>query len=309
MTFGPGGDLWYVSGTLIGQRVYEAIFQATASGVAMRAVFPSPTDAPVDMVAGSDGALWLVDAGADQIDRYVPGGTLTGFPAPKGPVNIVAGPDGALWFTETWPAIGRITPSGELSEFPLPAGSGPYGITVGPDGALWFAEWQAGAIGRMTTDGDLQQFPVPNASGRPAGADGPTPMHLAVGPDGAIWFTDPGDNSIGRVAGGRVTEYPVPPLAKSEEVQAGVSDAVPEAIADGPDGALWVTEANAKAIARVDPSGVPAVSAPTRRRTRSPLTARCSTPTRFAQLGSTKPRISREAGRCRAAPERARGSR
>jgi virginiamycin B lyase len=47
--------------------------------------------------------------------------------------------------------IGRITPVGAVTEFPLPtAGSAPVGITAGPDGNLWFAEQAGNRIGRIT---------------------------------------------------------------------------------------------------------------------------------------------------------------
>jgi len=63
----------------------------------------------------------------------------------------VTGPDGNLWFTEyASDQIGRMTPAGVVTEFPLPAGSAPYGIVVGPDGNLWFAETGSNKIGRMT---------------------------------------------------------------------------------------------------------------------------------------------------------------
>ncbi len=53
---------------------------------------------------------------------------------------MVEGPDGKMWFTEA-DKIGRITPSGEITEFPLPTpDSAPMGITTGPDGNLWFTE-------------------------------------------------------------------------------------------------------------------------------------------------------------------------
>ncbi len=59
------------------------------------------------------------------------------------PDGITAGPDGNLWFTESGGnKIGRITPSGQITEFPLPTGiTKPYypiGITAGPEGNLWF---------------------------------------------------------------------------------------------------------------------------------------------------------------------------
>lgn len=56
------------------------------------------------------------------------------------PIDIVAGPDGALWFTEQHGhKIGRMTPQGAIAEFATPTPqSFPTGITVGLDGAVWF---------------------------------------------------------------------------------------------------------------------------------------------------------------------------
>jgi virginiamycin B lyase len=50
------------------------------------------------------------------------------------PEGITAGPDGNLWFTEfTGNRIGRITPAGTVTEFPVLTGKrGPEGITAGP---------------------------------------------------------------------------------------------------------------------------------------------------------------------------------
>jgi len=57
-----------------------------------------------------------------------------------------------LWFTENeGDRIGRITPTGQITEFPLPTGSGsPEGITAGPDGTLWFTKSYWNKIGRIT---------------------------------------------------------------------------------------------------------------------------------------------------------------
>ncbi len=73
--------------------------------------------------------------------------------------GITSGPDGNLWFTEgaadTTDTIGRLTPAGSFTAFPLPTdgsdGSRPRSITAGPDGNLWFTEELAGEIGRITT--------------------------------------------------------------------------------------------------------------------------------------------------------------
>jgi streptogramin lyase len=75
--------------------------------------------------------------------------------------GITAGPDGNIWFTEYGNnTLGRITPTGVLTEFPIPkAGSYPTDITSGPDGNLWFTEDYN--IGRITPTGTVTAFPIP----------------------------------------------------------------------------------------------------------------------------------------------------
>src|SRR5262245_6266573 len=60
--------------------------------------------------------------------------------------GITTGPDGNVWFTEqAGPKIGRITPAGVVTEFPISeAGShpsSPKAICAGPDGNLWFIDF------------------------------------------------------------------------------------------------------------------------------------------------------------------------
>lgn len=87
-------------------------------------------------------------------------GQITHFPEPPGlhgsPFEIVAGADGNLWFnhtallTPTGQAIGRITPSGEITEFRLGlyARSHPEELTSS-GGRLWFIDRETGAIGTI----------------------------------------------------------------------------------------------------------------------------------------------------------------
>ncbi len=97
--------------------------------------------------------------------------------------------DGNLWFTEYFGNnIGKITPSGVITEFPIPtASSYPYGIASGPDGNLWFTEYSANKIGRITTAGAIRE------SGSKGGVG---PISIAAGPDGNIWFTEYMGNAI-----------------------------------------------------------------------------------------------------------------
>jgi len=63
-----------------------------------------------------------------------------GLNAEAQPNTLTTGPDGNVWFIDdggTTPAIGRITPTGAITEFSVPVGE-PSVITGGPDGNVWF---------------------------------------------------------------------------------------------------------------------------------------------------------------------------
>ncbi len=115
-------------------------------------------------------------------------------------VAMTAGPDGNVWFARVIyyysyeDEIGRVTPSGQVTEFPLPSKepgkSGLPAIVTGPDGNLWFTESIANQIGRITTSGQITQFPLPHGESRPVG--------ITAGPDGNLWFTEQAADKIGR---------------------------------------------------------------------------------------------------------------
>jgi streptogramin lyase len=209
---------------------------------------------------------------------------ITAFSVPtlhSEPYAIAAGPDGNLWFLEmVTNQIGRITPQGQVSEFPLPTYGGPTvdfldAITAGPDGNLWFTD--SIGIGRITPAGQITQFPLPPPNNDPngitSGPDGnlwfllggkigrmtpagqvtlfPLPTRqsdlvwITAGPDGNLWFTVNGDEQIGRITPqGQITEFPLPP-----------SNGDPWGITAGPDGNLWFTELTGNRIGRITPAG------------------------------------------------------
>jgi streptogramin lyase len=159
---------------------------------------------------------------------------------------MAPGADGNLWFTRAAPGgapavavgVGRITPRGEIVEYPVPSFPWDYrigGIAAGPDGALWFAETGRGMIGRVTLGGQVTSFPLPAGVAEPGA--------IAAGPDGALWFTANADQ-IGRIeTDGDVTVFSLAPGSR------------PTGIAAGPDGALWITEAGTSKIARMTTGG------------------------------------------------------
>ncbi len=132
------------------------------------------------------------------VSAQMPPAPIAEFPIPtanSGPSDIALGPDGNLWFTEAQGnRIGRITPAGVITEFPLPDSSVPQGIVAGPDGNMWFAELFGNRIGRITPSGIITEFPLP------AGSTGSSqPRGIASGADDNLWFTEDTNGKIGQI--------------------------------------------------------------------------------------------------------------
>lgn len=141
------------------------------------------------------------------------------------PYSLAAGPDGNVWFAETFAnKIGKVTPDGIFTEYPLPASSSrPASLTAGPDGNMWFTEAFANKIGKVTPAGAFTEYPVPTRDS--------LPNSIAAGVDGSLWFTEVGAGTIGKVTpGGSFNEYSVifPDAAGSLK-----------AITPGPDAKMW----------------------------------------------------------------------
>jgi streptogramin lyase len=278
---GPDGNVWF---TVVGPS--PAIGRITPSGQITE--FPLSTGLPDSITSGPDGNLWFTDGGCSSylsfhgnasgpcgIGRITPSGQITelptttaGFPEsangmPDGfPDAITSGPDGNVWFTDgscsqgiSFPVgmgnaaceIGRITPSDQITEFPVGA-TYPDAIAAGPDGNLWFTDSmtvtngsEPVSIGRITPSGQVTKFSAGlGAHSVPGPAVGvpemnqPGPHGITSGSDGNMWFIDVGTLSIARITpSDRISEFP-----------AGLHRA-PQSIARGPDGNLWFTDTHA----------------------------------------------------------------
>jgi virginiamycin B lyase len=187
-------------------------------------------DGKADIVGFASNGVWTSAATTGIV------ATTIEFPLPTpgaGPFSIALGPDGNAWLTEVQGnAIGKITPTGAITEFPFHGNPG--GITAGPDGALWFTEIGGNKIGSITTAGQFgAEFTIPTA--------GAFAHEITAGPDGALWFAEAGTDKIGRITtAGQFSEFPVP-----------TSGGAPFGIAAGPDGNMWFTEIHSNKIGRI----------------------------------------------------------
>ena len=241
LTAGPDGNLWFL------ETGANRVGRITPAGVSVDFAAPSWFGDFSSITAGSDGNLWFTTMTGGVV-RMTPGGSTTVFLfdlSTQAPGGITTGPDGNLWFTEVATRrIGRLTPSGSLTEFAGPGNPGPTGFTAGLAGtagrSVWLTLEDANAIDVVVpppgTPSTMAVPPTPHA--RPHG--------VIAGPDGNLWFTERGANQIAMMGSSvaRVTEYPIP-----------TANSQPSGIASGSDGNLWFTESAAGRIGRITPTG------------------------------------------------------
>ena len=166
---GPDDALWFTD-----RSTPEAIGRITTSGHVTHFTDASLNN-PIDITAGPDGALWFTNSGTrtdsnGSIGRVSTTGVISNFTDPRlrNPEGITKGPDGNLWFTnDGGNSIGRITPAGGVTIYPIPKGGPadqPDAITTGPDGNLWFTiiGSDTGSIGSITRPKRLSWRPREN---------------------------------------------------------------------------------------------------------------------------------------------------
>jgi len=147
----------------------------------------------------------------------------------------------ALVYEPNGESIGRITTSGDISEYPLEGTccAQPASIARGSDGALWFTEPGTNSVGRITTQGSVKQYQLPTGFGF-------VTLGIASGPDGSLWVTDQSTNQLLRLTTtGVITAYSLP-----------TADAGAGAITAGPDGSVWFVESYADQIATAAACGL-----------------------------------------------------
>jgi virginiamycin B lyase len=208
-------------------------------------------------------------------------GDIHEFPLPAPSTDVAEGPDGNIWLAMP-DAIGRMTPQGAVTIFPLESGHNPSGLTADRDGAIWFTEGSVDRLGRISTAGNVTETVVRGRGSFPQGIVafpgggiwfthtieignlipwGGLGLHglptlndfsqdICVGPDKNLWFTVHNDRNrnvswIGQLThwDGRIKQYKLDDKSH------------PLGITAGPDGNLWFTDEKANRIGKLSVTG------------------------------------------------------
>lgn len=207
LQFGPDHNLWYVAKQVFPPSTLE-IRRSSVTGAT--AVFTLPSDSTnVSFAFDAAGNLWYIRAkNALQSDA------------------------------QGW--IGRLDPSGHITEFALPAHSAPASIVAGPDGNMWFFDDGTHTVGKITPAGVATELALPYQSR----LSGTAQEEIIVGPDHNVWFTDPHTAFIGRVTpAGELTLFSV-----------GIGG-FPYDLVAGPDGGMWFLDGRMDAIGQISADG------------------------------------------------------
>lgn len=265
LAVGPEGNMWFLQASGYPDGIPGWLERMEPNGTVTGTFDTGRSHEPVDLTAGTDGNVWFTTRAEyfqlGTIGRITPLGQIEEWMIPNleesylgGGRAIAAGADGSLWFTVSTPnvegkaIIGRVTPMGNITEYPVPSGgeglpvvSEPVGIALGADGNMWFTDdghdrEGHNLIGRITPTGSLSEFPIPTV-----GAD---PVAIALGSDGNMWFTEPGASKVARITpAGQITEFSAP------SVGGGLNGLV-----RGSDGNMWFS--GAVGVNWVNPEGV-----------------------------------------------------
>ena len=187
---GPDGNLWFTE-------LDNRIGRITTAGVITEYTTAGVIE-PYGITSAKDGLLWFTVYGSGEIGSIDPSSgqislypILGYFPAPTG---IAVGPDGNVWFVagsffgDDHGQLGRVSPNGAITNFPLPTSTaGPQDI-VSSRGFLWFTEAVANQLGKATTGGAISEFGLP-------GKPGPTSIVSAIS-GRTMWVALPRSNTI-----------------------------------------------------------------------------------------------------------------
>lgn len=197
-------------------------------------------DRPRGLALGSDGSLFVADAGNHRI-RLV---------TPSGVISTVAG-TGAQGAA----GDGGVATAAQLNL--------PSGVALGPDGSLYIADFGNHLVRRVDPSGVISTIA---GGGSSLGDGGPGPLaqlvpwSIAVDARGSVYVGDPLDHRVRRIdPTGMIRTYAGTGTVGlvGDGGPAALAQVDPRGVAVGPDGSVFISDVTGSgSIRRIDPSGI-----------------------------------------------------
>lgn len=207
---GPNGDMWVAE-----WRVGKIGEIRMPDGPIREFPFGGPDRDAIGLTMGPDRNLWFVTRDGGAIGKMTSTGTTTEYQPHlmNAGEAIAAGPGGDIWFcgfdspprsSQVTGIIGKISPAGLITEYPVRVASGiPFRLALGGDGNEWVTVsdlQRNGHIVRVTPSGSMTAFAVPGDP-HDIASDGP---HKLI-------FTLARNTSFGEITlDGQVSTIPLP---------------------------------------------------------------------------------------------------
>lgn len=240
IVLGADEEIWFIDEDA------ASLVRMSESGAIKEFRLSGPLNAGASsMAVGADKNFYVLD-GTSNIVRVTPTGKTKVFTIPSGDITelsgLALGPDGNVWIAE-FNHVGKITPSGKITEYSYPSGysTNQYGgMTAGSDGNMWFAESSGNAIGKIVPKtGKITMFPISVAC---------TPAAVVLAKDDNVWFfcltSTPELGSI--TPKGKIATYSIGGVFGSNETE--------QFCARGPDGEPWCANGAGGDVFRVNTS-------------------------------------------------------
>ena len=254
------GNVWYtLTGATSGP---SKVGKVAPDGTVTEFPLPSSQQSAGAAAIGPDGNLWVAVSGGSagaSLAKVSADGSIVEFPVAGASslTWLASGIDGNVWFVDGQ-KIGKITPAGGVTEFPVPAPADGSGVdltnaqlTSGSDGDMWFIG--LGGLSHISPTGTVKTITTA----------GTQVTSLSHGSDGNFWisFLPPIGSPLATTPGALVAR--VAPDGQTTLVPDRVDslNTIVPRIASSMDAAIWLDEGGSK-LGRLSLANIPTVTLP-----------------------------------------------
>jgi virginiamycin B lyase len=254
------GNVWYtLSGATSGQ---SKVGKVASDGTVSEFPLPGSKESGGAAAIGPDGNLWVAVSGGSagaSLAKVSADGSIVEFPVAGASslTWLASGTDGNVWFVDGQ-KIGKITPAGVVTEFPVPAPTDGSGVDLtdaqlasGSDGDMWFIG--LGGLSHISPTGTVKTITTA----------GTQITSLSHGSDGNLWisFLPPIGSPLATTPGALVARVSTAGQITLVPDRVDSLNTIVPRMTSSMDAAIWLDEGGSK-LGRLSLANIPTVTLP-----------------------------------------------